>query len=122
MQPIRRIVHIVRAARRLPVPGMPERAFLEELAAHGVVTGAYNQPDWEETPEGFSALLERLIADHVEVRSLDSMPMSATAVLAGSIQTAGVPSRWCGQRLLGGGRWLLPRFRRSKAKPSVKRG
>lgn len=56
----RRIVLIARAARRLPVPGIPERAFLEELTAHGVVTGGYNLPDWEETPAGFSELLERL--------------------------------------------------------------
>jgi DNA-binding LacI/PurR family transcriptional regulator len=56
----RRIVILVRAARRLPVPGMAERAFLEELAAHGMVTGDYNLPDWEETPAGFSRLLERL--------------------------------------------------------------
>ena len=35
----RRIVHIARTARCLPVPGISERAFLEELAAHGVVTG-----------------------------------------------------------------------------------
>jgi DNA-binding LacI/PurR family transcriptional regulator len=55
-----RIVYIARAARRLPVPGIAERAFLEELAARGVVTGDYNLPDWEESPEGFSELLERL--------------------------------------------------------------
>ena len=42
------------------MPGIPERAFLEELAAHGVATGDFNLPDWEETPEGFSKLLERL--------------------------------------------------------------
>ncbi len=51
---------IVIVARHLPVPSAPERAFLEELAAHGVVTGDYNLPDWEVTPEGFSQLLERL--------------------------------------------------------------
>ncbi len=56
----RRIVFIVRAARRKPVPGSSERAFLEELSAHGMVTGEYNLPEWEETPKGFSALLERL--------------------------------------------------------------
>jgi len=56
----RRIVNISRAAHRLPVPGILERVFLEELAAHGVATGDYNLPDWEETPEGFSRLLERL--------------------------------------------------------------
>jgi DNA-binding LacI/PurR family transcriptional regulator len=56
----RRIVNISRAARRLPVPAILERVFLEELAAHGVVTGDYNLPDWEESPAGFSELLERL--------------------------------------------------------------
>jgi len=56
----RRIVLIARAARRMPTPGSSERAFLEELASHGVVTGSYNLPDWEESPEGFSNLLERL--------------------------------------------------------------
>ena len=56
----RRIGYVVRATRRLPVPGVPERAFLEELAAGGVATGDYNLPTWEETPEGFSKLLGRL--------------------------------------------------------------
>ena len=56
----RRVVLIVRAARRKPIPGSLERAFLEELTAHGVATGDYNLPDWEESPAGFSKLLERL--------------------------------------------------------------
>ncbi len=42
------------------MPATPERAFLQELAAHGVVTGDYNLPNWEETPEGFSKLLGSL--------------------------------------------------------------
>ena len=56
----RRIVLIVRSERRKPVPGSCERAFLEELTTHGVVTGDYNLPDWHETPEGFGKLLESL--------------------------------------------------------------
>ncbi len=56
----RRIVLIAREARREPTPGVSERAFLEELGAHGVLTGDYHLPDWEETPEGFSRLLENL--------------------------------------------------------------
>jgi DNA-binding LacI/PurR family transcriptional regulator len=56
----RRIVCLVRATRRLPVPGINERVFLEELEAHGVVTGDYNLPDWDETPAGFYGLLDRL--------------------------------------------------------------
>jgi len=56
----RRIVHIVRETRREPVPGAPERAILEELAAHGLTTNEYNLPKWEETPAGFYKLLENL--------------------------------------------------------------
>ena len=33
--------------------------FYEELAAHGVAGGRYNVPEWEETPEGLTALLEK---------------------------------------------------------------
>lgn len=53
----RRIVNI---SRSVGLPAATERAFIEELAAAGVVTGDYNLPDWEETPRGFSDLLERL--------------------------------------------------------------
>jgi DNA-binding LacI/PurR family transcriptional regulator len=56
----RRIVLITREERRKPTPGPVERAFLEELTAHGVQASSYHLPDWEETPEGFSQLLERL--------------------------------------------------------------
>jgi DNA-binding LacI/PurR family transcriptional regulator len=56
----RQIVLIVRGARRKPVPGNVELAFLAELAAQGIKTGRYNLPEWEETPKGFDALLESL--------------------------------------------------------------
>lgn len=56
----RRIVLIVRAQRRVPAPGRFERAFLEELAASGVVPNEYNLPNWDENPAGFHELLERL--------------------------------------------------------------
>jgi DNA-binding LacI/PurR family transcriptional regulator len=56
----RRIVLISRSPRRKPTPGRVERAFLTELAAHGIPTSDYNLPDWEETPEGFTALLTSL--------------------------------------------------------------
>jgi len=54
----RRIVLLVKKTRRLPKPGAPERAFLEELTAHGITTGPYNLPDWEETPEDLQRLLD----------------------------------------------------------------
>lgn len=56
----RRIVLLSSRSRRHPVPGNVEQAFLNELAAHGVITGTYHLPDWEETPEGLFALLDSL--------------------------------------------------------------
>ena len=56
----RRIVLISSRSRRIPVPGNVEQAFLDELANHGIATGTYHLPDWEETPEGFFSLLETL--------------------------------------------------------------
>jgi DNA-binding LacI/PurR family transcriptional regulator len=56
----RRIVLLTRATRRMPVPGLPEQAFLNELAKQGLPVSSYNLPDWKETPEGFRARLEEL--------------------------------------------------------------
>lgn len=56
----RRIVLLARPRRRLPKPGLSEQAFLDELAAHGLPSGDYNLPPWEETPAGFNARLEAL--------------------------------------------------------------
>jgi DNA-binding LacI/PurR family transcriptional regulator len=56
----RRIVLMARPRRRLPQPGEPEKAFLAELAAHGLAVGDYNLPAWEESPEGFHTCLEEL--------------------------------------------------------------
>jgi hypothetical protein len=55
-----RIVMIARRERREPEPGFLERAFLNELRAQGIPTGAYNLPDWEETPVGYQESLDRL--------------------------------------------------------------
>jgi DNA-binding LacI/PurR family transcriptional regulator len=56
----RRIVMISREERRKPKPGASEQAFLNDLASHGIKIGAYNLPDWEETPEGFKRCLDGL--------------------------------------------------------------
>ena len=56
----RRIMLIASRGRRKPSPGKSERAFLDELTAHGILTGDYHLPDWEETPAGYANLLERL--------------------------------------------------------------
>ena len=56
----RRIVMVVRQERREGGPGNIERAVLEELAAHGIRTGPYNLPDWEDSREGFHRLLDEI--------------------------------------------------------------
>lgn len=58
----RRIVLMVREERRVPKPGAQEQRFLERMEAAGIRTGAYNLPDWEETPEGLCRCLDRLFA------------------------------------------------------------
>lgn len=55
-----RIVHLVREERRKPAPGLLERLFLERLEKHGIQAGAYNLPDWEESPASLYALMESL--------------------------------------------------------------
>lgn len=56
----RRIALLCRRLRRLPTPGLNERAFLAELKAAGIRTGEYNLPDWEEYDGGFQKCLEAL--------------------------------------------------------------
>ncbi len=56
----RSILLLVRRERRHPVPGLAERAFLDELKAHGIPSGRFNLPDWEETADGFHAGLHEL--------------------------------------------------------------
>lgn len=56
----RRIVMISREERRKPKPALYEQNFLNELDASGVPTGAYNLPEWEESPEGLHACLDKL--------------------------------------------------------------
>jgi DNA-binding LacI/PurR family transcriptional regulator len=56
----RRIVLLALTARRWPEPGLPERSFLNELAAHGIPTGPYHLPNWEDSPEGLQQILDSL--------------------------------------------------------------
>lgn len=54
----RRIVMLAREDRRKPQPGFFERLFFEKLESCGIRTGAYNLPDWGDSPEE----LERVLA------------------------------------------------------------
>jgi hypothetical protein len=56
----RRIVLICHHGSRHPTPSGMVRVFREELQAAGIKPGAYNTPDWEETPEGLDTLLKSL--------------------------------------------------------------
>ncbi len=56
----RRIVMLVREERRTGGPGSAERAILDEMAAHGIRTGPYNLPEWEDSREGFHRVIDEL--------------------------------------------------------------
>lgn len=56
----KRIVMLTREERRKPELSRPEQAFIDELEAAGIRTGDYNLPDWEESREGLSRLLNEL--------------------------------------------------------------
>lgn len=58
----RRISLLCRRDVRLPKPVSSLRCFLEELEAAGIVTGAFNLPDWEEGSEGFERILDSLFS------------------------------------------------------------
>jgi len=55
-----RMVMLVREDRRKPLPGGQEQAFLDGLEAHGIRTGSYNLPDWEDTIDDFHRCLDSL--------------------------------------------------------------
>ncbi|MFT6178098.1 MAG: DNA-binding LacI/PurR family transcriptional regulator [Paracoccaceae bacterium] len=56
----RRIAMLAHRERRLPMPGHSERAFLAELAAHGISAGPYNLPDWQGNTDDFHRVLDSL--------------------------------------------------------------
>ena len=56
----RRIILLVRRARRVPVPSLSVVAFQDALKTAGIRVGNYNLPDWEESNAGFKQCLEAL--------------------------------------------------------------
>jgi DNA-binding LacI/PurR family transcriptional regulator len=56
----RRIVSVVREDRRKPAPGLLEQFFLDQLSKHGIQTGPYHLPDWDDSPVGLQKLLDSL--------------------------------------------------------------
>jgi DNA-binding LacI/PurR family transcriptional regulator len=57
-----RIVLLQPKHNRIPIPAHLVRESLEELQANGIMTGSYNIPDWEPTPEGLRKRLDFLFA------------------------------------------------------------
>jgi DNA-binding LacI/PurR family transcriptional regulator len=58
----RRIVLLQPDHMRKPTLGLLLRETLAELQSHGIQTGHYNLPDWEQTPEGLRRCLDSLFA------------------------------------------------------------
>lgn len=58
----RRIVLLQPDHMRKPIPGLLLRETLAELESHGIQTGPYNLPEWEQTPEGLRRCLDSLFA------------------------------------------------------------
>ncbi|BCX46896.1 LacI family transcriptional regulator [Haloferula helveola] len=56
----RRIVLMCGPERRIPEPGASERAFLAELASHGIALSRFHLPDWDGSIEGFHHRLQSL--------------------------------------------------------------
>ena len=51
---------ITRPVRRIPEPGQPERAFLDQLNHHALSTSVYNLPDWDGDPDTLGHVLQNL--------------------------------------------------------------
>jgi DNA-binding LacI/PurR family transcriptional regulator len=56
----RRIVMLTRPERRIPKPGLLERAVLAEMESHGIPVGPYNLPNWDDSREGLHLCLDEL--------------------------------------------------------------
>jgi DNA-binding LacI/PurR family transcriptional regulator len=55
-----RIVILKRDSGLITGPGLSARAALEEMERHGLPTGSYHLPDWEQIPKGLRQVLDSL--------------------------------------------------------------
>ena len=58
----RRIVMLQPDHMRKPIPGLLLRETLDELESHGIKTGQYNLPHWEQSPAGIRKCLDSILA------------------------------------------------------------
>ncbi len=75
-----RIVFMTPEERREPSPAEPERAFLDELQTHGIQTGDYNLPSWEDKPASITRCLDSLFAHTPPTAIVCSVPEIYVAV------------------------------------------
>jgi DNA-binding LacI/PurR family transcriptional regulator len=57
-----RITFLTRPLRRFPVPGLSERAFLDELDHSGIQTSSYHLPDWDGKAETLPKMLDSMFS------------------------------------------------------------
>ncbi len=77
-----RMVMLTREERRKPHLGVLEQFYIDELESHGIQTGRYNIPDWDDTPSGLKNIIDSLFK-HTPPTALivgDSMLFHATQV------------------------------------------
>jgi DNA-binding LacI/PurR family transcriptional regulator len=76
----RRIALLAREQRHLPIPGYPERHFLQALREAGIETNDYHFPLWEDNIEGFHRCLEVMFRVSPPTALLVQEPMLFAAV------------------------------------------
>ncbi|HSP43490.1 MAG TPA: substrate-binding domain-containing protein [Luteolibacter sp.] len=76
----RRIVLLAREQRHLPIPGYPERHFLQALGEAGIESNEYHFPLWEDNIEGFHRCLEVIFRVSPPTALLVQEPMLFAAV------------------------------------------
>lgn len=55
-----RITLLAREERRVPHRGVLEQCFIDELKSHGIQTGPFNLPDWQDNPAGLEKVIDSL--------------------------------------------------------------
>ena len=77
----RRIVLLVREERRKPTIAFLEQLFLARLEERGISTGAYNLPDWGDSPKEFRRVLDSLFKYTPPTALIVDQPTLCVAVL-----------------------------------------
>ena len=77
----RRIVILAREERRKPTPAYLEQVFIHRLEERGIPTGAYNLPDWGDSPRELSRVVDSLFRHTPPTALIVDQPSLCVAVL-----------------------------------------